>query len=225
MYVIVVGGGRLGTYLTSLLIAGGHKVKLVARPEELARTQPDLPEEALVKGRRTDPHILESIGIRQANVVAAVTDSDETNLVVTSLARFEFGVPRVIARVNNPNNSWMFTPQMGVDVALNQADLMAHLIEEEMSLGDMITLLKLRKGKFSLVEEKVHPDSVAVGKTVDELNLPIECVLVAAIRDGHLLIPRGDTVLQATDEVLMLVHQSALKQIGAKLGRRNDPAG
>ena len=90
--------------------------------------------------------MLEAAGIRQANVVAAVTGADETNLVVTSLARFEFDVPRTIARVNNPKNAWLFTPEMGVDVALNQADLMAHLIAEEMSLGDMMTLLKLRQG-------------------------------------------------------------------------------
>ncbi len=90
-------------------------------------------------------------GIRGADVVAAVTGDDEVNLAVTSLARFEFQVPRIIARVNNPRNAWMFTHEMGVDVALNQADLMARLIEEEMSLGDMMTLLKLRKGQYSLV--------------------------------------------------------------------------
>ena len=96
-------------------------------------------------------------------MLAAVTGEDEVNLVITTLARFEFNVPRVIARVNNPKNAWLFTPEMGVDVALNQADILAHLIAEEMSLGDMMTLLKLRKGEYSVVEEKVHPHS-GVGK-------------------------------------------------------------
>ena len=109
--------------------------------------------------------------MRTANVVAAVTGADETNLVVCSLARFEFGVPRIIARVNNPKNAWLFTPQMGVDVALNQAELIARLVAEEMSLGDMMTLLKLRKGLFSIVEEKVHPASPAVGKSIRELTV------------------------------------------------------
>ena len=219
MNVIIVGGGRLGTYLTFLLLSGGHKVKLIARPEELARVQIDLPEEVIARGRRTDPNVLEANGIRQAHVVAAVTDTDETNLVVTSLAKFEFNVPRVIARVNNPKNAWMFTPQMGVDVALNQADLMAHLVEEEMSLGDMMTLLKLRKGKYSLVEEKVHPAAPALGKALRDLNLPEDCVLVSIIRDGHLIIPRGDTVLQETDEVIAMVHGDKLDDLAQLLGR------
>jgi trk system potassium uptake protein TrkA len=115
--------------------------------------------------------VLESAGIRQANVVAAVTGDDETNLVVGSLARFEFGVQRVIARVNDPANAWIFTPKMGVDASLNQADLLAHLIAEEMSVGEMMTLLKLRKGEYSLVEEKVHPASTVTGKAIRDLSL------------------------------------------------------
>lgn len=154
----------------------------------------------------------------KADVVAAVTGADETNLVATSLARFEFGVPRIIARVNNPRNAWLFTPEMGVDVALNQADLIAHLIAEEMSLGDMMTLLKLRKGQYSLVEEKVHPEAVAAAKAVRDLKLPAECVLAAVIRRGQLLIPNGDTVLHPADEVLAVVHAAQLQQLADLLG-------
>ena len=110
-------------------------------------------------------NVLEAEGIRQMDVVAAVSRADETNLVVTSLARFEFNVPRTIARVNNPKNVWLFTPEMGVDVALNQADLMAHLIAEEMSMGDMLTLLKLRKGQYSVVEIMVDPDGNRCGQS------------------------------------------------------------
>jgi trk system potassium uptake protein TrkA len=147
-----------------------------------------------------------------------VTGADETNLVVTTLARFEFGVPRIIARVNNPKNAWLFTPEMGVDVALNQADLIAHLIAEEMSLGDMMTLLKLRKGQYALVEEKVHATAVAAGKAVRDLSLPADCILAVIIRQGQLLIPRGDTVLQPADEVLAVVHASQTGQLAALLG-------
>ena len=103
--------------------------------------------------------MLENAGVEDAQVLAAVTGEDEDNLVVTTLARFEFGVPRVIARVNNPKNTWLFTPEMGVDVALCQSDILAKLIAEEMSIGDMMTLLKLRKGEYSIVEEKVHPEA------------------------------------------------------------------
>jgi trk system potassium uptake protein TrkA len=147
--------------------------------------------------------------------VAAVTRADETNLVITSLARFEFNVPRTIARVNNPKNVWLFTPEMGVDVALNQADLMAHLIAEEMSLGDMMTLLKLRRGKYSIVENRVDPRAVASKKPVRDLALPHECVLTAIFRGGELIIPRGETILQPDDEVLALVHISQLDRLAS----------
>ena len=219
MSVIIVGGGKVGVYLASLLLGEGHRVKVIElRQEEMPRLQKELPAEAVVMGSGTDPNVLEAVGVRQVNVVAAVTGADETNLTVTSLSRFEFGVPRIIARVNNPKNAWMFTPDMGVDVMLNQADLMARLIAEEMSLGDMMTLLKLRKGQYSLVEEKVHPTAVAAGKAIRDLSLPAECVLSAVIRRGQLIIPRGDTVLQVADEVLAVVHAAELPKLAAILG-------
>jgi trk system potassium uptake protein TrkA len=219
MSVIVVGGGKQGTYLASILLTEGYRVKIIeVRREEIPRLHADLRPEVVVPGNGTDPNLLEAAGIRQADVVAAVTGADETNLVIASLARFEFSVPRTIARVNNPKNAWMFTPEMGVDVALNQADLIAHLIAEEMSLGDMMTLLKLHKGQYSLVEEKVDPTAIATGKAVRDLNLPAECILAAVIRKGQLLIPRGDTVLQPADEVLAVVHASQLARLAALLG-------
>ncbi|MBP8864659.1 MAG: TrkA family potassium uptake protein, partial [Anaerolineae bacterium] len=158
MQVLIVGGGKVGTYLASLLLEEHYHVRLIElREEELKRLQRELPAETVVHGNGTEPDTLEAAGIATADVVAAVTGSDEVNLVITNLARFEYDVPRTIARVNNPKNAWMFTPAMGVDVALNQADLMGRLIAEEMSLGDMMTLLKLRKGQFSLIEERIAP--------------------------------------------------------------------
>lgn len=219
MCVMIVGGGKVGMELATLLLAGNHRVQIIeVRPDRVSRLQRDLPTEVVISGSGTDPELLEKVGIRQANVVAAVTGIDETNLVVTSLARFEFGVARTIARVNHPRNAWMFTPEMGVDVALNQADLMSHLIAEEMSLGDMMTLLKLRKGQYALVEERVHPESVAAGKAVRDLDLPTECVLTAVIREGNLLPPRGNTVLQPDDEVLAVVHVAHADKLAALLG-------
>ena len=221
MNVIIVGGGKVGTYLSAFLLAEGHRVQVVeVRREEIPGLQAALPhpQGGVTLGSGTDPNVLEAAGIRQAAVVAAVTGDDETNLVVTSLARFEFGVPRTIARVNNPKNAWMYTPEMGVDVALNQADVIAHLIAEEMSLGDMMTLLKLRRGQYSLVEEKVHPTAVAAGKAVQELTLPRDSVLTAIIRKGELIVPHGGTVLEPADEVLAVVHASQLAQLAEVLG-------
>jgi len=220
MNVIIVGGGKVGAYLGTLLLSGGHRVKIIeARREEASRLQHDLPDHAVVLGSGTDPDVLETAGIHNADVVAAVTGKDENNLVATSLARYEFHVPRTIARINNPKNAWMFTSNMGVDVALNQADLMGHLIAEEMSLGDMVTLLKLRKGQFSLVEEKVDPLAFAAGKAVRELNLPVRCVLVTIIRKGELNMAHSDFVLQPDDEVLAVVHAENVTELAGLLGK------
>jgi trk system potassium uptake protein TrkA len=168
-------------------------------------------------GSFTDPVILEKAGIAKADVVVAVTTEDENDLVISTIAKFEFAVPRVIARVNNPKNSWIFLPEMGVDVGLNQADLMAHMVAEEMSLGDMMTLMKLNKGQHSLVQEKVHPSSAVVGKALKDLNLPVECVIFAVFRNSVMTVPRGSTVLEAGDEILAVSHVSKIGVLEALL--------
>jgi trk system potassium uptake protein TrkA len=225
MYTIIVGGGQVGAYLASLLLAEKHQIKVIDdRKDRIAILEQSIPTEMLILGSGSNPNVLEAAGIHRANVVAAVTGSDETNLVVCSLARQEFRVPRVIARVNNPKNAWLYIPEMGVDVALNQADLLAHLIAEEMSLGDMMTLLKLRKGLYSLVEEKVHPDSTANGKALRDLDFPPRCALAAIIRKGELTIPRGDIVLQTADEILAVIHSDEIPQLAVILGPSNPSA-
>ncbi len=182
MFVIIVGGGNTGSYLAKLLLDAGHKVKVIEeRPILLEKLKAELPDDTIIAGDGSSPVTLEQAGVMHANVLAAVTGSDDTNLVITSLARFEFNVPRIIGRVNNPKNAWLFTSEMGVDVSLNQADILSHLVAEEMSLGDMMTLLKLRRGEFSLIEEKVHPEFVAANKSLRELTLPAEFTIVAII--------------------------------------------
>jgi trk system potassium uptake protein TrkA len=161
--------------------------------------------------------VLERAGIRDADAVAAVTGDDEDNLVVATLARAEFAVRRVVARVNNPRNAWLFTPEMGVDAALDQGDLMAKLIAEELSLDDMLILVKLRRGEVSLVEERLEADSPAAGKTVAGLALPAGCTLAAVIRGGEVLAPRGDTRLAAGDELIAVVRTAQQEQLGRLL--------
>ena len=217
--VVIVGGGAVGTHLAALLLASAHQVTVIeVQRQAIPRLQRELSTDVVTVGDGTDPAVLEAAGVRQAHVVAAVTGTDATNLVITNLARFVFHVPRTLARVHTPKHAWMFTPAMGVDVALNQADVLAHLIAEEMSLGDMMTLLKLRKGQYALVEEQVHPRAQAVGSAIRDLPLPSECALTAIIRHGALLIPRPDLVLQPADEVLAVVHTSQAPQLAAILG-------
>ena len=214
MYTIVVGGGQVGAYLASLLLAEKHQIKIIDnRKDRIAFLEQSIPAELLILGSGSDPNVLDAAGIHKANVVAAVTGSDETNLVVCSLARQEFKVPRVIARVNKPQNAWLYTPEMGVDVALNQADLLAHLIAEEMSLGDMMTLLKLRRGEFSLVEVRIPPGVKAAGVAIKDLPLPEQCVIAAIIRQGSMVVPRGITTLEVGDEILAVTDSQGAEQL------------
>jgi len=220
MYVLIIGGGRTGSHLASLLFSQGHKVRVIEqRREILANAHHELPTEIIYEGDGTDPQFLEAMDIQSANVLAAVTSDDADNLIAASLAKQQYGVGRVIGRVNNPRNAWLFTPEFGVDVALNQADIIAKLIEEEMSLGDMMIMLKLRQGKYTLVEEKIFPGAQAVGVAVKDLQLPTNCIISGVIRHGEIVIPRGVTVLEEGDEILALVDDSARGQLEKILGR------
>lgn len=218
MQVIVVGGGKTGAQLAALLLQEGQRVTVIEqRAELLAALQAELPAATIVNADGSTPPGLEAAGIDRAEVLAAVTGDDQTNLVVTMLGRFEYRVPRIIGRVNNPRNGWLFAPVMGVDVALNQADLIAHVIADEMSLGDMITRLKLRQGQFALVEEKVHPRAAIVGKALREVALPSKCVLTVITRRGQVILPHGEVVFEPLDEVQALVHSSQTAQLAALL--------
>lgn len=210
MNVLVIGGGKTGSHLAAQLLEQGYQVKVIEdRPTVVERLRKELPAESVFEGDGTSPFCLEQAGIQQVDVMAAVTGDDDENLVIATLARFEFRVPRVIARVNNPKNAWLFTPEMGVDVGLNQTDILAGLIAEEMSMGDMMTLLKLRRGLYSLVEEKLPPGSKALGVPLKELPIPTTCVIAAVIRQGAVVTPRGNLVFEAGDEVLAVVDDQA----------------
>lgn len=220
MNVIIVGGGKTGAQLTNQLLNEGHQVRLVEiRPEVAGRLKEELPQQVVITGDGSAPNILEEAGIEGAQVLAAVTGEDEANLVVTTLARFEFNIPRTIARVNNPKNAWLFTPEMGVDVGLNQTDILAHLIAEEMSMGDMMTLLKLRRGEYSLVEEKLPSGSKILGAPLRDLDIPETCVIAAVIRKGKVITPRGNMIFEAGDEVLAVVDNQSKEALMSLFAR------
>jgi len=205
MYVVIAGGGRTGAQLAKALISAGHKVHLIeSRKEILTRIHKEIPTESIIAGNPLDGHTMEQADMENANVFAATTPNDAENLALCYVARERYKVNRTIARVNNPRNAWLFNKLFNVDVAVNQADILSHLIEEEMSMGDMMMLLKLRRGKYSLVEEKIPANAAVVDMMIKDLRLPTNCVIAGIIREGELLIPRGVTTLAAEDEVLIL---------------------
>jgi len=220
MFVIVVGGGNTGSQLAKFLIDEGHTVRVVdERANVLEKLAKEIPTDCIVNGDGSSPAVLEKAGIQNAQVLAAVTGTDETNLVITTLGKFEFNVKRVIARINNSKNAWLFTPEMGVDVSLNQAEILARLTAEEMSLGDMMTMLKIRRGKYSIVEEKIPPNAPVIGLAIKDLSFPNNCVISGIIRHGEIILPRGTTTLEEGDEVLALVDDHAREQLAKLLSR------
>lgn len=218
MFVLIAGGGRTGARLANLLINQNYKVRLVEnRRELLGRLHQELPTEVIYEGNPIEPSVLEEAGIREVHAVAAVTAEDATNLALCFLGKTMFDVPRTIARVNNPNNAWLFNEKFHVDVALNSADVLAHLIEEEMSLGDMITLFKIRRGRYSVVEEKIPEGAKAIGIPLKDLDLAKHCVIAAIIRDGVMTLPRGDSTLQENDEIIAVASPEGAQKLAELL--------
>jgi trk system potassium uptake protein TrkA len=218
MNVLIVGGGRTGSQLAKLLYQQDHDVNLVDdRKDVLSRLHRELPTEVIHEGDPIDLEMLKKANIRKADVLAATTTSDDLNLVLCYIARTLYQVPRTIARVNNPHNAWLFNDTFHVDVAVNQAEILASLIGEEMSMGDMITLLKLRRGSYSIVEEKIPPDAPAIGVAIKDLGLPDHCVIAAIIRKGEVIVPRGVSTFEAGDEVLAVTDPEGARQLSALL--------
>lgn len=218
MNVLIAGGGRTGARLATLLINQNYKVRLVEnRRELLGYLHQELPTEVIYEGNPVDPSVLDAAGIRDAHSVAAVTSNDSANLAICYLAKTLFEVPRTISRVNNPNNAWLFSEKFLVDVALNSADVFAHLIQEEMSLGDMMTIFKVRRGRYSVVEEKVPAGAKAIGVQLKDMDLADQCVIAAIIRDGVMALPRGDSTLQAEDEIIAVASPEGAQKLSELL--------
>lgn len=226
MFVIIAGGGRTGAQLARILVSQNHKVHLLEhRREVLARIHRELPTEVIYEGNPMEPWVLEQAGIREADVLATCTQQDEVNLALCYFARCRYQVPRTIARINNPHNAWLFDDKFHVDVAVNQAEIMASIIEEEMSLGDMLTLLKLRRGHYSLVEEKILPGAKVIGIPIKDLKLPDHCVIAAIIRNGEVIVPRGVTAIEPGDEVLAVIDHEGAKKLAELFSPPSEGAG
>ena len=208
MYVVVVGGGKVGYYLVKTLVNKGHDVCLIEQSQETCQRFAEEFSILAINGNGTSRTYLEQANVGQAAVLAAVTGKDEVNLVVCQMAKRHFAVNRTIARVNNPKNSAVFQ-RLGVGVTVSSTSIISDLIENEVSVDDIRTLLPLHKGELVIVETQISEGAPAVNVAVADLQLPEDCVLISIIRDGHVIIPRGQTIVLENDEVVALASPSA----------------
>ena len=234
MRVAIAGAGNVGTYIAADLKEAGHSVLLIEQdPDLVARLAPTLDVEWYT-GDACEVSHLEEAGLGAADVVVAATGDDEDNLVVSLLAKQQFAVPRVVARVNHPKNQWLFDEAWGVDVSVSTPHLLTALVEEAVSVGSLVRLFQFEKGAARLVEVTLADDSPAAGKAISQLDVPRDATVVAVVREAHVIVPRGDTVVQAGDEVLCLVTaqggEDAMKSVllaagGPAASSRSAPAG
>lgn len=224
MDVVIVGGGKVGSHLGKLLSSKGHGVTVVeieeARCTVLRET---LSGVRIVCGDGDEPYILDEAELRNAHAVVAATGHDEDNLVVCLLAKLEYAVPLAIARINSPANEWLFTERFGVDVPVSSTNVMFSLIESEVSMGDIVTLLRLRADNMAIDELSLPPDAGCIGKKVAELALPPETQIMVLIRAGKVVPPRGDTVLMGGDELLILSPVNAEEELRRVFGVHTEP--
>jgi len=208
MYIIVVGGGKVGYYLTKTLVNEGYEILLIEKNPVKVETFTERFGAVVQQGDGCEVRTLEEAGTGRADVVIAVTGDDEDNLVVCQVAKERFQVRKTIARVNNPKNEEIFR-RLGIDVTVSQTNVILSLIEQLIPDRPMVHLMTLKHADMTIVETTVSADSIAAGQTVAGLTLPPNVVLSAILRHGQLMIPNGSTVLQPGDEVISLAQRSS----------------
>lgn len=216
MKVAIAGAGNVGQFIAADLAGAGHQVLLIEKDPDLVAKARSSVEVDWHVGDACEVSTLHDAGLADADVVVAATGDDEDNLVVSLLAKQEFAVPRVVARINHPKNAWLFNESYGVDVSVSTPHLLTALVEEAVSVGSLVRLLQFEGGQARLVEVTLAESSPAAGRSVAELGVPRDATVVAVVRSGHVVVPRGDTVVEPGDEVLALVtadSEDALKAI------------
>lgn len=203
MIVAITGAGNVGRSIARELIENGHQVLLIERDPRAMKSD-TVPEAEWLLADACEVATLEEAGIERCHVVIAATGDDKVNLVVSLLAKTEFAVPRVVARVNHPKNEWLFTEAWGVDVAVSTPRIMSALVEEAVSVGDLVRLFTFNQGEASLVELTLPDDSPIVGQRVADVPWPVDATLVAILRHGQVSAPSADSPLEAHDELLFV---------------------
>jgi trk/ktr system potassium uptake protein len=211
--IVIAGAGNVGRFMAKDLLRLGHKVILIDQDGDLIQRHYGRINCTWVQADATEPLTLQGAGLGSCDVMVAATGDDKVNLVASLLAKQEFGIRRVVARVNHPNNEWLFNESWGVDAAVSPPHLLTSLVEEAVIVGDLVTLLRLEHGKVLLVEMTLADESPVVGKVVGEVNLPRDCSLVAIVRAGHVIAPRDETPLMVGDEVLALATAETTEEL------------
>jgi trk system potassium uptake protein len=216
--VAIAGAGKVGRSIAAELIENDSDVLLIERDPQKIR-QDALPQARWLLADACELSSLDAAGLQDCAVMVAATGDDKVKLVVSLLAKTEFGVPRVVARVNHPKNEWLFTDAWGVDVAVSAPRLLTALVEEAVSVGDLVRLMKFDRSDASLVELTLPPDAPVVGRRVGDVDLPPDCALVVILREGRAVVPSPDSTLEPGDEILAVATTSeAEEQLAALLG-------
>lgn len=203
MFIIIVGAGKVGFFLAKRLAKDNHTVSIIDKDKDACLQIAKELDILVINGDGCDPKFLEEAGISRADVVAAVTGDDEDNFIVCQLAKEKFSVSRTVGRVNDPKNTHAFS-ELGVDVPIDSTSIIAKIIEEEVSFADFVNLLSFKRGKLAIVRVDLPDDSPVINKKLQELSLPESSVLVSIIRGEDVIVPKGDTLLLARDDIVAL---------------------
>ncbi|MEQ4208732.1 TrkA family potassium uptake protein [Actinopolymorpha sp. B17G11] len=212
MRVVIAGAGNVGQSIASELVENHHEVLLIDRDPAAMKVEV-VPHAEWLLADACELSTLDEAALHRCDVVIAATGDDKVNLVVSLLAKTEFGVPRVVARVNHPKNEWMFNESWGVDVAVSTPRIMAALVEEAVSVGDLVRLFTFRQGEANLVELTLPEDSTTIGRRVQDVSWPPDTTLVTIVRSGRVLVPTGDTPLEGHDELLFVAIPEREKEL------------
>jgi trk system potassium uptake protein TrkA len=217
MRVAIAGAGNVGRSIAGELLGNGHEVLLIEREPRALKVE-TVPGAEWLLADACELDTLIEARIQSCDVVVAATGDDKVNLVVSLLAKTEFGVDRVVARVNHPKNEWLFNESWGVDVSVSSPRLLAAVVEEAVSVGDLVRLLTFRQGQANLMELTLAADAPIVGKLVGTVPWPTDSALVAILREGRVIVPSADISLEAGDELLLVATTEVEGELDHLLG-------
>ena len=216
MRVAIAGAGSVGRSIAIELLGNGHEVLLIDKDPRKIKVY-NVPNAEWLLADACEISSLEDASLERCNVVIAATGDDKVNLVVSLLAKTEYGVPRVVARINHPNNEWLFNESWGVDVAVSTPRLLSALVEEAVSVGDLVRLMTFRQSAASLVELTMPPDAPLIGQRYGDIDWPADTALVAILREGRVIVPQQDDPLEGGDELLFVTSQDVEDQLAQLL--------